>query len=48
MGRDISAWLRRAAAKRRTSVSYLLREIVLPAYESRHAKDNPAAAEVQP
>ena len=49
MGADITAWLRRAAAKRRTTVSYLLREAVLPLYEARHAKSIPAAAaEVQP
>ena len=44
IGRDITAWLRRSAAKRRTSVSYIIREALLPAYERRHAKSIPAAS----
>lgn len=44
MGKDLTAWLRRASAKRRTSVSYIIREALLPAYEARHAKSIPAAA----
>lgn len=30
---DISVWLQNQAAKRRTSVSYLIREALLPAFQ---------------
>lgn len=43
---EIYAWLRRSAAKRRVTVSHLVRECVLPSFEARHAKSPaPAAGE---
>ena len=38
MDKDLVAWLRRAAAKRRSSVSQVIEECVLPRFERRHAK----------
>jgi uncharacterized protein (DUF1778 family) len=40
---DVAAWLRRAAAKRRVKRSQILRELILPAFEARHAKNEAAA-----
>ena len=36
--KDISSWLRRAAAKQRTTVSAMIRAALLPDFERRHAK----------
>ena len=38
MPKDISAWLRRAAAKRRTSISQIVKDALLPQFDARHAK----------
>ena len=38
LGEDITAWLRRSAAKKRSNVSQVLRELLVPAFEARHAK----------
>jgi hypothetical protein len=35
---DVLAWMRRAAAKRRVTVSHLVRELVHAKFEKRHAK----------
>lgn len=36
--RDVIGWLRRAAAKKRTTVSELTRQIIYEQYDQRHAK----------
>jgi len=38
LGKDITAWLRLTAAKKRSNVSQVIRELLVPAFESRHAK----------
>ena len=35
---DITKWLRKQAATRRTSVSFLIREALLPGFDSRNTK----------
>jgi hypothetical protein len=34
---DVMAWLRRAAAKRRTTISHIARELLYKKFEERHA-----------
>jgi len=35
---DMATWLRRCAARKGSNVSQVLRELIMPAYEARHAK----------
>jgi len=35
---DLTVWLRNAAAKRRTSVSYLIREALLPLHQASQTR----------
>ena len=37
LGDDINQWLDKSAAQRRTSVSFIIREALLPAFSSRHS-----------
>jgi hypothetical protein len=32
----MAAWLRRAAAKRRTNISQIIRDALLPTFDARH------------
>jgi hypothetical protein len=36
--KELMAWLRRSAAKRRTTVSETARQVLYAAFETRHAK----------
>jgi hypothetical protein len=38
LGKDMSAWLRRMASKKRSNVSQVIRELLIPAFDARHAK----------
>ncbi len=38
LGDDMVAWLRRAAAKKHSNVSQVLREYLAPHFDARHAK----------
>ena len=35
---ELTAWLRRMAAKKRSNVSQVLRELIAPTFDARHAK----------
>ena len=35
---EMAAWLRRASEKRYVSVSHMVKEALMPAFERRHAK----------
>jgi hypothetical protein len=35
---ELTAWLRRSAAKKGSNVSQVIREILMPVYDKRHAK----------
>jgi len=37
LGNDINQWLDKCSAKRRVSVSAIIREALLPAFEARHS-----------
>jgi len=38
LGDEMATWLKRHAVKRQTSVSWIIRDALLPAFERRHRK----------